>query len=293
MADLMIYNDDFGKKPEQYTKETIINELKDAHVLARKLDARIAVYSGIRIRLLCDEFHYGEFGKLYKELDISDETARNYINIAEAFEKNPECLDGIGIRKALTMIKPGNEERIVQFMSDGIWRGPDGCIMTTAQIKEMTSKEFDKQYAAEKRQKAKELSEWRDRALNGEIEFRALQEDNELLEKSLNNKDEAMAILRERDKKKEELLKQVRAEKDEMFLQLQEKEREKVEGEKALEMIRNLHIKAVDLFGDLNQIVLSKPDEVASDYLGLLKRISLYLDAKYQYFTNNVGSVEE
>lgn len=270
--------ENFGNEPEDTHVSTLVDEIRAAHDLKRQLDARVAVYSGIRIMRL-KELRWNGLDDLYLELGITRQTADNYIAIARTFRDNPNCLDGIGIRKALAMARYGNDEDIVRFKDEEIWVGPDGCIMTYAEIQAETTREFEEKlrkistkiieeqnmknkYRRELEDFTYECDKMREEDIKRQREHEAM----------IRNKDEAFAEWREKQKARiQELL----VEREAILMEKRQLEGQKFSVNELFEAIDAGKSAAFDAVIKFNNLV---PPESPDEYNRICYRMKEFLD---------------
>ena len=186
MDNTLAFYENFDEDPSKKSDEQLIDEVIYVHDYKRYSDARIAVYSGKRIIVLKSR-NYGKLEALYEKIGISRQTADNYVIIAKTYGKNPELLEGMTQRKAILLAKQvGEDQDIVKFIADELWRDPKGGLRTTVEVREMLIKDEENKHIAKMNTKNEELRKLISKNETMEAEIDAIREDDKEREKILN-----------------------------------------------------------------------------------------------------------
>jgi len=254
MNDLKNFYENFDDDNISDDDNQLTNEIIMVHEFARYADARIAVYSGKRLIKL-KKNNYGRLEELYKEIGISKQTASNYVILAKKYGKNPEVLEGMSQRKAILIAKQSEEENIVRFIADELWRDPQGNIRTTFEVRELLIKDEENKNTSKINVKNKKISELEEENVSFREENATMKKQDEerdkIIEESLSGESktlyETLIAAKEQSTKKDERI-------NELELKLQQMEEQKYGEQEVIEAIETSKRAISDAHTKINNV---------------------------------------
>jgi hypothetical protein len=249
--------------PELYDFQTYIDTARQIIALQRRVSAEAALKVGkILTEIKANEGHGNWISTLY-ELGMNRKEAERLMKIAEMFGDDAEKLEGLGKTKA-AILAYMPEENLIRLKEDDILIGQDGEAYTWGQIKEMTTRDMERNFK-------KEIKELRDKDRNHVSEKEMMEKENKRKD-DLNEQlmKDANAAMLAQIKAKDKML----AGKDERINELleltMEQQEAKKTGEAAFEAIIDYRGNIIQAVGKLNTVKLVRDVKLRAEYYGAI-----------------------
>lgn len=244
---------------QPYNHEENVEAIKEDIQYIRSTNAEYAVKIGQRLILAKENTQHGSWLETLDEIGFTSPTALRLMKIAETFGENPSLLEGMTKQKAFLMTSLP-DENLVQLKEDEVFISSDGTAYSLGEVREMTSKKLQNELVNLRNQKNKEISNWKDKAINAQDEMTGMRKEDEQREQEhkafLRGKDEAFAeILEERERRIKELM----AEKEALFMKNRSLEGRMYKKSETVEAIEDAK-QAVDA-AIIHFNMLGEPDE--------------------------------
>ena len=281
MNDQLMLPRDFNEQPGEYNYIKYMDNMKRALEIKNQVDTKIAIYLGRILLIIKENVLHGKLLETYEELGIEPWVAQNCMRLARSFGDNPDCLNEIGVGKALDMESHSNSGSIVQFKRDGIWKSPKGELFTHAEIVEMSRKEFREKITAELNQEKKDKNSWKNKAVENEQEMNAMQRDMKQAEDELRKmREDANPAMAEKIEQLQELKIDYQLKYEDAISRLGIKNERKLNGEEALKALEEMKPKIVLLCGDFNRIDINCGMDAQILFKAMLDHIGEYVIEK-------------